>query len=185
MIFREYYIQSWGASHFKVYTKSGTTLTYGSTASLASYAPLYENALTDAFSGTNYQRASWNLVEVSDKHGNFMSLEYACYEASFVGNVVKRILYGTNKNKGGTQNIVLTFNYEQRLDEMKGFVAGKEALQELRLASIQSAVNGSLQVTYTLTYAANQPISRLVSVGTSVNGQTLFNPTAFDYGKPA
>lgn len=176
-----YSLQSWGPSYFKVYTKAGLTMTYGSPLSLASYAPLYDDAQTDALGENNYERAGWNLVEVCDNNGNFMTIEYGCSENSLIGNFVKRILYGANKRKGTSHNLVMTFNYEGRQDEIQAYVSGKEMLQQLRLSTIQIAVNNNIQKTYELDYSY-QSVSRLIAVSSSINGNKEYNPIEFIYG---
>jgi len=175
-------IQSWGPQYFKVYPKSGGVMTYGNTQSLASYAPVYANAATDALAGTNYERMGWNLVEMKDNNGNYVSFEYAASVNSYAGNVIKNITYGNNKNKSTSTNIVVTFNYEKRPDDIQGYVSGKEELQQLRLTNIVTSVNNATQKTYTLNYTGEN-ISRLGSFELAQNGKRMFNPLSFVYGE--
>ena len=175
-------IQSWGPQYFKVYPKSGGVMTYGNSQSLASYAPVYTNAATDALAGTNYERTGWNLVEMKDNNGNYVNFEYATSVNSYAGNVIKNITYGNNKNKATSTNIVVTFNYEKRPDDIQGYVSGKEELQQLRLTTIVTSVNNATQKTYTLNYTGEN-ISRLGSFELAQNGKRVFNPLSFVYGE--
>lgn len=176
-----YNLQSWGPSYFRVYSPSGMYMTYGSVSSLASYAPLFEDASLDAPSGVRFERAGWQLVEVCDRDGNYMSIEYACTVGSLVGNTVKRIRYGGNKTLGSSHTLEMGFLYEQRPDAIRGYVSGKESLQQLRLTEIQTRVNGVQQSSYKLSYA-DAPLSRLSIVGQYLNGNPLYNPLCFEYG---
>ena len=177
-----YSIQSWGPTYFKVFTKSGLTMTYGDSNNPASYAPLYSDAHTDGLNGTNSVNAGWNLVKVIDNNGNYMNIEYSSTENSYVGNLVKRILYGANQKKNTTPNLIVTFNYEKRPDDIQAYVSGKELLQQFRLKTIQLSVNSSVQKTYTLNYTG-ESISRLGSFEVALGTNRVFNPLTFVYGE--
>ncbi len=178
-----YNIQNWGPSYFKVYTKEGLTMVYGDSQNITSHNLLYSNAYVDGLTGTNAAKMAWNLVELSDNNGNYIQMEYVNKIDSNIGNVIRKIKYGANKVKNNTPNIILAFNYSKRPDEIQGFLSGKEALQQMRLSSIETSVDNEIQKKYQLDYTGEN-VSRLQSVTLFQNGSRLYNPLVFTYGTP-
>jgi RHS repeat-associated protein len=177
-----YNIQSWGPAYFKVYSKDGLTKTYGNPQSLASYSPCFNNASVGGLNGQNAGKLAWNLVETVDNDGNYMQLQYAYNENSFIGNVIKRIDYGKNKiENNATSDLAIVFNYEKRTDSREAYISGKEMLQQLRLKDIQTSVGGVTQKKYDISYYGEN-ISRLQRIVLYQNGNRMYNPLVFTYG---
>lgn len=177
---RAYNIQDWGASYFKVFTKDGIIATYGNPQTQSSYILMY----TDAQTGSNPIKAGWNLVELRDRNGNFMKIDYITSSGSYKGNTISKITYGGNTQKGTVGNLIISFVYENRPDEIQSFISGKEYLQQLRLTKIQSTVNSTIQKEYRLSYT-NETISRLASIELYNRGIKQFEPLFFNYGQPS
>jgi len=78
----------------------------------------------------------------------------------------------------------MDFEYESRPDIIQAFVSGKEIIQKLRLKSISTSVNNSIQKTYNLAYS-NESCSRLNALSYIQNGKSVVIPTKFDYGAGA
>ncbi len=178
-----YEIQAWGPKFFKVYTKSGMVLTYGNPNSLASYSPVYNNPASDALAQTNFQRASWNLVEMMDNNGNYATFSYKASQGNDIGNVIDRIVYGSNRALGALSSIAVSFDYEKRVDELSGYISGMAFIQQLRLKNIRTSVNGQEQKVYSLTYS-NATQSKLQSIELFQNGSKSYSPVSFVYGQP-
>lgn len=178
-----YGMQDWGPTYFKVYTKNGLTLTFGSAQVLPSYGLAYKDARADGASSSNYSRLTWNLVRIEDNNGNYMSFNYSNVIGANVGNVVNEILYGLNDKQNTPHPIKIKFNYEKRTDEIWGFMGGLELLQQLRLDNIQTWVGNNLVTTYDLTYQENE-ISRLNSVDVLKDNSKVLPPICLFYGEP-
>ncbi len=176
---KAYGLQSWGPSYLKVYTKEGITMTYGNPQDASSYTLLY----TDARTQSNPVKTAWNLVEITDPNENFMKIEYVSSLNGAIGNAVRKITYGGNTRKNDSGTLVVSFDYEKRTDEIQGYLAGKESLQQLRLTKISTSVNGILQKEYQLSYQRDVDISRLVSIDLYNRGVKQVNPITFTYGE--
>lgn len=182
VLVKAYSIQSWGPAYLKVFTKEGITLTFGKTNDATSYVQVYDNARTQ----TNSVKVGWSLVEAEDANGNYMTISYINALGTLKGNAIRQITYGKNKRLQSTNALTVFFDYEQRPDEMQGYVVGKESLQQLRLKTIRTAVDGTTQKEYRLSYLNTSltvsGLSRLSSIDLYNRGVKLVNPLTFSYG---
>ncbi len=171
---RGYIIQGWGAVYFKVYTKEGLVMTYGTPDQQSSS---YINVTGYATDKERFKRLGWQLTEVSDRNGNFMKIVYLDNL-----NLVKEISYGGNKKKGTEGTLKVSFSYESRKDKMNRFVFGYMSKLELRLMNITTKVNGVVQKDYRLKYQENY-VSRLISLDLYDQGVKQYDPLVFTYGE--
>lgn len=173
-------IQEWGPKYFRVFTKSGLTMTYGSPTSLNGCIEVY----TDARAGMSISKISgWNLTEVCDANGNFMKIEHSNGLAPATrGCLINKITYGGNKRKNTTGDLTITFEYAKRSDEINSFMSGMEYLLLYRLSKIKTAVGNSSQKEYRLNYQTGT-ISRLSSIELYDRGIKQFDPLVFTYGE--
>lgn len=176
-----YGLQAMGPSYFKVYTKSGLTLTYGDPAETASFTQAY----SDVKGWTSPSVFAWNLVEAVDQWGNCMEYHYKLSTANGqAGQVIDKIVYGLHKKKSLSSPLSVVFAYESRPDDIVAFVGGKGSRQQLRLASVKTMVGTTLRKEYRLSYTPNEKISRLASIDLYDRGIRLYDPLTFEYGEP-
>lgn len=177
-----YDIQASGPSCFKVYTKSGLTLTYGKPSEMSSYTQAYSNTK----SWTSPSVFAWNLMEAVDQWGNYMEYHYKLSTTNGqAGQVIDKIVYGVHKKKTIASPLSVVFTYENRPDDITAFVAGKGSRQQLRLCAIKTMVGTTLRKEYRLSYASEQKVSRLASIDLYDRGIRLYEPLTFTYGEPS
>lgn len=182
VLVKAYSIQSWGPAYLKVFTKEGLTLTFGKANEATSYMQVYDNARTQ----TNPVKVGWNLVEAEDANGNYMTISYISSLGALKGNAIRQITYGKNKRLQNSNALTVFFDYEERPDEMQGYVVGKESLQQMRLKTIRTTVDGTTQKEYRLSYVNTSSlvsgISRLSSIELYNRGIKQVKPITFTYG---
>ena len=181
VLVRAYTLQSWGPSYLKAFTKDGVVMTYGNPQVPTSYLLSYSDALTQS----SPMKLGWNLVEVTDANGNYMKINYIHTLGGAVGNVIHSILYGGNKRKGNTTPLIIYFDYEKRMDDIRMYMGGKEFLQQFLLTKIQTTVDGTTQKEYRLSYQPESGVSRLAAVDLYNRGIKQVNPLTFSYGGEA
>jgi RHS repeat-associated protein len=183
-----YEIASYGPKYFKVYTKEGSVLKYGS--NFYSNFPLYavQNAPTTNSEFLNGNNLGWGLVSVSDLNGNTLSYQYIAEWGGSYGkwyawsHRIDRITYGSNTRLGNTPFAEVIFNYEDRPDEIIGYIDGFKNSQKKRLSSIVVKSNASEFCHYNLLYkTCNLGKSRLDEVVYGV-GDHNYPPTKINWG---
>lgn len=141
-----YNIMDWGAEYFKVYTKSGQTIQYGSFQNMASYSLIYNGLNADNTYSDFIYNLSWSIVSIIDNNSNIIEFEYdnTIWEPTstirarlFSNTVIKKIKYGTNTKKDSEDIYSITFNYDERLlDVQAGKIDGMSIVNDKILSEI-------------------------------------------------
>lgn len=115
------------------------------------------------------------MMRLTDEKG-----QYIYYNYTLDGNhhFISGITYGIGRGAGS-----ITFNYDNnRIDYVRGHMAGRILDNRRLLKSITSTFGGTSLGTYTLSHTTDDGSTLLTQIGYSANGSTL-NPLKFYYGK--
>ena len=162
--------QDHGFKYFKVFTKDGKTLIYGS--------------IEGSGSG-----AAWPLTEVYDANGNYMTFQDITSYGGDINSNTGRIIYGKNKSGAGMETVI-EFEYEQSPNAFTQYLCGKAIDKWARVKRVRVLGNGFLPtVDYDLKYmdgGAKTDRSRLTGIscskGASNIGSTSFTWMENNYG---
>ena len=154
--------QEQGFKYFKVFTKDGRTLTYGSASGDGS-------------------GAAWPLTEICDANGNYITFQDITSYGGDINSTTGRIIYGKNKSGAGMETVI-EFEYEQSPNAITQYLCGKAIDKWARVKRVRVLGNGFLPtVDYSLKYmdgGAKTDRSRLTSIscckGASNIGSTSF-----------
>ena len=159
-----------GPEWFKVQTKTGQTLYYGTTTNGRVEATGRSSVLT------------WHLCKIEDFMGNMIEFDY--YESGGMGRI-KAIKYGGNSSIGQGHINELRFNYEEnRPDRVRHYIAGSYINLNHLLTNISVYANSQHLYTYTLNYESVF-VSRLkkVWINDASISENYYNPMDFDWGQ--
>ena len=184
-----YNIKEWGPEYFKVYTKSGQIIQYGSTQNLASYSLIYSYPKLNSNNTYSdfYYNLSWSVVSILDNNSNIIEFEYNHEIAPppsgqtgnrFYNTVIKTIKYGKNVKKN-TENIYsITFNYNERLlDVQAGKIEGMSVVNDRILSEIIVKNKENIFRKYSCEYEyQDSRISHLKSVKLYNSSNSTVNP---------
>ena len=156
--------QEQGFKYFKVFTKDGRTLTYGS-------------------ANGDGSGAAWPLTEICDANGNYMTFQDITSYGGDINSTTGRIIYGKNKSGAGMETVI-EFEYEQSPNAITQYLCGKAIDKWARVKRVRVLGNGFLPtVDYSLKYmdgGAKTDRSRLVSVSCS-KGASNISSTNFTW----
>ena len=129
----------------------------------------------------------WALTRVEDPNGNFYTVEYLHDEHS-ASYYPQTITYTMNDAAPLSAYRTVQFAWEPRPDVRTSYSEGTRQTIALRLASVESRVDGALYSRHQLGYtvgAGGKSLLKAITVVGSDNATTL-PPTKFDYsrGKP-
>ena len=126
----------------------------------------------------------WALDRVEDPNGNYYTVEYLHDEYS-AAYYPQTITYTFNDAAPLGVYRTVHFAWEARPDVRTSYAEGTRQTTALRLASVESRVDGALHSRYELSYtlgAAGKSLLKAISVVGSDNATTL-PPTKFDYSR--
>lgn len=126
--------------YFKVTTKEGKVIEYGSTA----------DSRTIPAGGANV--FAWKISKMTDPSGNYMTFTYKNEDGE---SVIDRIDYTGNTNAGLQPYNQIQFYYERKSEKPKFYVAGASVIQSLLLNKIKIICEEKTAWTYNFTYSSN------------------------------
>ena len=126
----------------------------------------------------------WALNRVEDANGNYYTVEYR-HDAASAAYYPQTITYTFN-DRGSVQGYrTVGFDWESRPDVRTSYAEGTRQTVSLRLASIESRVDGSLYTRHELSYmlgAGGKSLLRSIRVVGS-DDTTALAPTRFGYSR--
>ena len=139
----------YGPSHFKVWTKSGNIMEYGSTNDSSVNPPTASGSLQAN------KILSWQLHKLQDRDGNYMTFDY--FEDELTGeHYIQSIQYTGNESENLTPYSSIEFEYENRPDQSTKYMNGHKVTLSKRLKKIINK-NGDEQIrVYELSYFENE-----------------------------
>lgn len=164
-----------GPDSFKVWTKAGLVIEFGTSADSA----------VEAVGRADHAISSWAVHRISDTKGNYMEFTYA--EDSQLGeHRLTRIDYTGNAGASLSPYAYVQFNYEDRPDKFYGYAAGSRVARTQRLATIRSyhtiGTETTLAREYVLGYPASSVSGRsLLTSLTEKAGTNAYDPLVFEY----
>ena len=160
-----------GPQWFKVWTKAGLILEFGSTSGSRRLA-----------SGRN-EMMSWSVTKISDTAGNYMTFIYDQDVAAGV-MTLRRISYtGHDGSPSLSTYASVRFEYENRADTSFGYIAGSRTAQNVRLKTVSVYVDETVVKTYTLDYVERTGTGRSILTKfteTGMDGKS-YPPLTFTY----
>ncbi len=167
-----------GPQYFKVITKEGVIMKYGSTA----------DSRVDAYdkSGTALgEILMWRLDTVTDQNGNYIVYNYYEYGQPNIlkgESYIKSITYTGNIAQGITPYNTINFNWVSRIDENTEFIGGAKVPDRLILQSIRVLTEGgSLVKEYDFAYINNFQTC-LSSITEKASDGSAYNSTLIKWG---
>ena len=156
-----------GPQEFKMWTKAGEILEFGSTANSRIEAP-----------GRSDVRA-WALSKLSDTAGNYIEFEYS--ENATTGEFqIEEIKYTGNAAQGLAPYNRVDFVYGARPDAIKAYAAGGAADVTQRLSNVKVYAEGQLFRDYRIAYGTGlSGRSRIASITECATDIVCFKPTTF------
>ena len=151
----------------------------------------YHYGATDNARITTHESADvvhrWALNKVEDSNGNYYSIEYL-HDVGSAAYYPQTITYTFNDAAPLGAYRTVHFAWEARPDMRTSYAEGTRVTTALRLASVESRVDGALHSRHELSYtlgAGGKSLLKAISVVGRDNAKTL-PPTKFDYsqGKP-
>ena len=124
----------------------------------------------------------WALDRVEDPNGNYYTVEYV-RDADSAAYYPQTITYTFNDAAPLGAYRTVHFAWEARPDVRTSYAEGTRQTSALRLASVESRVDGALHSRHELSYAlgvGGKSLLKAISVVGSDNATTL-SPTKFDY----
>ncbi len=198
-VIRGYNIGKAGPEHFKVFTKDGRTLFYGKKGDESANHTIWSGFVTG--SGIPTHSLGWRLVKVVDSNGNYVEFTYSSEDepaenqvvdgkivtginsGNIINHRISSIKYGGNVRNNFEHTHEVSFDYENRSDEIVGYISGRKSLQKKRLKAISVKYGDDIISTYSLSYDKDErEKSRLVNVTKSGSNGEHFNPVTFNYG---
>jgi len=180
-----YNIKSWGAECFKVYTKSGQIMQYGSTQNLASYFPL--TSTPDNL--RNFKNLGWAITNIIDNNRNTVKFQYlhdvlqSGRGPYYLNNRIEKILYGGNlfKNKENDIRIEFEYNNIDTENTVTTYVNGQETTYNKILDKIKTYVGNSPTSTYSAQYNVFDSKHHLTGVTLSNSNNQNFSSSVFQW----
>jgi len=157
-----------GPAWFKAWTKSGLVLEFGNTSD-------------SAFDAVGKQeKLSWHINKITDTLGNYIVFVYD-EDTTTGSHRISRINYSGSGQAAPYAS--LRFGYEDRADEIYGYIAGSPVYNQKRLKHIVSYFGETVARTYTLSYEIQAHTSRslLASVTEYGADSVPFPSLIFDY----
>ncbi|HIP20807.1 MAG TPA: hypothetical protein EYG70_06760, partial [Sulfurimonas sp.] len=140
-------MRSDGPDYFKVQTKSGLTYYYGW------YG---ENGSHKSYNLINGRKTFWKVSRISDTYGNHIYFQYKNnYELGY--HYLYRVKYSNNS---------ITYGYETRPDQIKGYIAGNKVRIYSRLKQVVVKTASTEVRRYNITYTNETRGSRRSKVAT-------------------
>jgi RHS repeat-associated protein len=162
------------AAGFKVWSKSGELLAYGTTDNSRIRAP-----------GTSNVRV-WALAAMTDRNGNRIDLEYTLSpdgQGDGDGSYFLRRIAYTVRDDGARANRFVDFAYERRPDPIEDYVAGYPAHLSYRMTRITTSIDaGEVVRTIAIDYRTSiatelSCISSITLSGAQSDGSPALPPT--------
>ncbi len=168
-----------GPASFKVWTRDGRIMSYGTSADSAVEVPGQDNV------------QFWALNKIEDRLGNEILFSYA--EKTGTDNTIEnshkllRIDYGGNPLAGTSPLASVRFNYQARNDKRTHYAAGAKTQWLERLSGIETYSGTNLVKHYKLAYDYGLATkrSRLTSVTECDNSDNCIAPVSFSYSDPS
>ena len=154
-----------GPISFKVETKNGTVMEYGTTPDSRVKAKDKPNVLT------------WLLAKVTDPNQNYMTFTYYNVAGEYYP---KSIDYTGNTLAGLNTYNSVTFHFDKKTDENTSYVGGGSVSQKVILSKIKTQSEGQLVKEYQFKYNYDQ-FSYLNEITEYSQGER-FNSTRIDWG---
>ena len=174
-----YDIQPWGPKYFKVYTKNGLTMTYGSkSGDLSGYYILSKES-------DYIYNIAWYLTEVVDSNGNQILYKYEAQQklTYYKNNRLRQIVYGKNENTNSGVETTINFQYNEGITQpVPTYINGKKTLFNACLSSIQIINEGAVQSTYSIKYDTYENKKHVTEIGYERNG-AMIGSTKFVWSK--
>ncbi len=174
-----YDIQPWGPKYFKVYTKDGYTMTYGSeTGDVSGYYMLHKES-------DYIYNVAWYLTEVVDLHGNQVLYKYSSQQklTYYKNHHLSQIVYGKNKNTKSGFETIISFQYKEGIsDPVPVYINGKKTLRGAYLSSVTIINGGAVKSTYSIKYNTSENKKLVKEIGYEKNGVKV-GSTKFDWSK--
>jgi RHS repeat-associated core domain len=183
-----YTIKSWGPLTFKVYTKDGKVLEYGSPSMVNSYFPVRLNH-SNIGSASEVYHLGWALTRVIDANNNYVDYIYSSDVTQLSGyyhykNVcVMSINYGNHT--GGIKETVgkIDFQYIQRTNPYVTYIDGMEMSNAYLLDKIEvRGVNNMLVDVYELNYTTSDDNYFLAKIKKMNAAGEIILPLEFNWG---
>lgn len=182
-----YNIMEWGAEYFKIYTKSGKIIQYGSLQDKASYSLIFNGRNPDNTYSDFLYNLSWSIVSIIDNNSNVIEFEYdntieeptsTVNGRSFSNTVIKKIKYGTNTKKNPEGIYSLSFNYNERIfDIQSGKIDGISVVNDKILSEIIVKNKDNIIRIYSCEYEyQDNRISHLKQIKLSNGYNNTINP---------
>jgi RHS repeat-associated protein len=157
-----------GPERFKVETKQGLIMEYGS----ANNARLYPKG-----SGTVL---TWYLTKITDGNGNYVEFKYKKLDGECV---LEEILYTGNTTAGFQPYNSVRFFYDERYDKGRFFVSGNELRRTVILREVKITAEDNYSKSYEFKYAKIDNKTCLVEIKEKAYDNSELNSTKFNYKK--
>ncbi|NDW17681.1 hypothetical protein D0T53_01965 [Dysgonomonas sp. 216] len=194
-----YNIKNWGPLYFKVYTKEGNILEYGSLSNIASYYPIEgsgtvinNGSVPIEFVDIIQKNLGWALTKVIDSNNNY--IEYI-YDNDFTRTSAGQICYFTCKNNhlsrieyghidSNQKQVVnsVQFHYTTLSDTSTKYLDGMTVNNNSLLEKIEVKGSGNnLLEEYLLDYNVVNNIDYLSSIKKRNSDGEFIHPIKFDW----
>jgi RHS repeat-associated protein len=156
-------------NYFKVETKEGLTMEYGSSD---------DSKLMLTNANNNIVPFAWYLKKITDKFGNFITYEYYNQNNEIT---VKEINFTGNQAANISPCNSIKFYYDIRADKTTRYFLGNSLLSSLILREIKVTVENSFTRMYKFLYGFNSQtyLKEVVEIGSKYSE---LNSTVFSYG---
>ncbi|MCQ2335632.1 MAG: FG-GAP-like repeat-containing protein [Paludibacteraceae bacterium] len=165
-----YDIQPWGPKFFKVYTKEGLIMTYGSVdGDISGYYILRK-------AGDHIYNLAWHLTKIEDSNGNKIVYKYS-------NNYLAEIVYGKNTGTGVGFETIISFRYDQPISKpVPKYVSGQKVSIDKCLSSVHVINGGSEKGVYSINYTTSENKNYITEIGFQKNGVKI-GSTKFKWQK--
>lgn len=161
-----------GPARFVVWTKEGLIMDFGATGD----SRLQGQGKTAVF--------CWKLNKVRDRHGNYYEIKYQKYTDK-TESVPTRINYTGNAGQNLVPYASIRFEYNNRSDIQRGYLAGSRIQLSKKLKYIRCYHGASLLRSYEMNYAQTgiSKFPRITSIKEyGINNNQNFTPIQFSWG---